>query len=49
MGVFALAEYTHIVDTNVKCVEEGKEPFYLAPSIAGHALIKSLLKGKHDD
>ena len=46
-GAFALAEYTHIVDTNVKCVEQGKEPKYLAPSIAGHALIKCLLKKEH--
>ena len=48
-GVWALAEYKHIVDTNIKCVKEGKEPFYLAPSLASHALIKALLKKENKD
>jgi hypothetical protein len=49
MGAWALAEYKHIVDTNIKCIEEGKEPFYLAPSIAGDNLVKALLKRELKD
>lgn len=43
-GACLLAQYTHIVETNIKCVEQGKEPFYLGTSIAGDMIIKSLLK-----
>jgi hypothetical protein len=46
MGAWVFAEYKRIVDTNAKCIEQGKEPFYLAPSIGGDILIKKLLKHK---
>jgi hypothetical protein len=43
-GINAAAEYTHIVETNIKCFEQGKEPRYNATSIAGDTLINKIIK-----
>lgn len=48
-GAWALEEYTHIVDTNIKCFEQGKEPKYMATSIAGSALVKKLMERTQND
>lgn len=43
-GAYALAEFTHIVETNIKAVEQGKEPVYKATSIAGSKIMDILEK-----
>jgi hypothetical protein len=43
-GMAALREYEFIVDTNVACVKQGKEPKYHATSLAGHIAFNHLLK-----
>ena len=40
--MYYFEEYKHIVETNIKCYEEGKPPKYIAPSIGGDKLLKAL-------
>jgi hypothetical protein len=48
-GMGALREYTYIVEENIKCFEEGKEPRFLGTSLVGHSIIKILMKNKKDN
>lgn len=42
LGMHAFGEYKHIVETNIKDFEQGREPTYMATSIGGSKLMKIL-------
>lgn len=44
LGMYAYNEFKYMVETNIKCVEQGKEPKYHGISIIGDMIIKSLMK-----
>jgi hypothetical protein len=44
LGMYEFAEYKHIVETNIKAVEQGKPPVYGATSIQGSKIMEILEK-----